>query len=126
MTGRKRRCGWLDLVALRYTSMLNGATKLIMMKSDVMDTFEEIKVCVGYEHEGQVSTAFPFELSDAYKPVYKTFKGWKTDTSKSTKAEELPEELKQYIAFIEETIGVPVVFVSVGPDREQTILRSPL
>ncbi len=126
VTGRKRRCGWLDLVALRYTSMLNGATKLIMMKSDVMDTFEEIKICVGYEHEGQVSTAFPFELSDAYKPVYKTFKGWKTDTSKCTKAEELPEELKQYIAFIEETIGVPVVFVSVGPDREQTILRSPL
>ena len=126
VTGRKRRCGWLDLVALRYTSMLNGATKLIMMKSDVMDTFEEIKICVGYEHEGQVSTAFPFELSDAYKPVYKIFKGWKTDTSKCTKAEELPEELKQYIAFIEETIGVPVVFVSVGPDREQTILRSPL
>lgn len=126
VTGRKRRCGWLDLVALRYTSMLNGATKLIMMKSDVMDTFEEIKICVGYEHEGQVSTAFPFELSDAYKPVYKTFKGWETDTSKCTKAEELPEELKQYIAFIEETIGVPVVFVSVGPDREQTILRSPL
>ncbi len=126
VTGRKRRCGWLDLVALRYTSMLNGATKLIMMKSDVMDTFEEIKVCVGYEHEGQVSTAFPFELSDAYKPVYKAFKGWKTDTSNCTKAEELPEELKQYIAFIEETIGVPVVFVSVGPDREQTILRSPL
>lgn len=126
VTGRKRRCGWLDLVALRYTSMLNGATKLIMMKSDVMDTFEEIKVCVGYEHEGQVSTAFPFELSDAYKPVYKTFKGWKIDTSKCTNAEDLPEELKQYISFIEETIGVPVVFVSVGPDREQTILRSPL
>ena len=126
VTGRKRRCGWLDLVALRYTSMLNGATKLIMMKSDVMDTFEEIKVCVGYEHEGQVSTAFPFELSDAYKPVYKTFKGWETDTSKCTNAEDLPEELKQYISFIEETIGVPVVFVSVGPDREQTILRSPL
>lgn len=126
VTGRKRRCGWLDLVALRYTSMLNGATKLIMMKSDVMDTFEEIKICVGYEHEGRVSTAFPFELSDTYKPIYKTFKGWKTDTSKCTNAEELPEELKQYIAFIEETIGVPVVFVSVGPDREQTILRSPL
>lgn len=126
VTGRKRRCGWLDLVALRYTSMLNGATKLIMMKSDVMDTFEEIKVCIGYEHEGEVSTAFPFELSDAYKPVYKTFKGWKVDTSKCTNAEELPEELKQYISFIEETIGVPVVFVSVGPDREQTILRSPL
>lgn len=126
VTGRKRRCGWLDLVALRYTSMLNGATKLIMMKSDVMDTFEEIKVCIGYEHEGQVSTAFPFELSDAYRPVYKIFKGWKTDTSKCTNAEELPEKLKQYISFIEETIGVPVVFVSVGPDREQTILRSPL
>lgn len=122
VTGRKRRCGWLDLVALRYTTMLNGVTKLIMMKSDVMDAFEEIKVCVGYEHNGEVLTSFPFELSDAYQPVYKSFAGWQTDCTKLTRAEELPQRLKDYIAFIESELGIPVAVVSVGPDREQTIV----
>lgn len=126
VTGRKRRCGWLDLVALRYTVMLNGVTKLIMMKSDVMDTFSEIKVCVGYEHEGEVGTEFPFELSDAYKPVYKSFPGWQCDTSKLRNAEDMPQQLKDYIAFIEAKLGVSIVFVSVGPDREQTIMRASL
>lgn len=122
VTGRKRRCGWLDLVALRYTTMLNGVTKLIMMKSDVMDSFEEIKVCVGYERDGEVSTSFPFELSEAYRPVYKTFAGWQTDCTKLTRAEEFPQALKDYIAFIEKELGIPVAVVSVGPDREQTIV----
>ncbi len=122
VTGRKRRCGWLDLVALRYTTMLNGVTKLIMMKSDVMDTFQEIKVCVGYEHNGEVSTSFPFELSDAYQPVYKTFAGWQNDCSHLTRAEEFPQALKDYIAFIEAELGIPIAVVSVGPDREQTII----
>ncbi len=122
VTGRKRRCGWLDLVALRYTTMLNGVTKLIMMKSDVMDTFQEIKVCVGYEHNGEVSTSFPFELSDAYQPVYKTFAGWQSDCSHLTRAEEFPQALKDYIAFIEAELGIPIAVVSVGPDREQTII----
>lgn len=122
VTGRKRRCGWLDLVALRYTTMLNGVTKLIMMKSDVMDTFQEIKVCVGYEHNGEVSTSFPFELSEAYQPVYRTFAGWQSDCSHLTRAEEFPQGLKDYIAFIEAELGIPIAVVSVGPDREQTII----
>lgn len=126
VTGRKRRCGWLDLVALRYTVMLNGVTKLIMMKSDVMDTFEEIKVCVGYEHDGQVSTDFPFELNDSYKPVYKSFRGWQVDTSALRSEPEMPEALREYIAFIEQELGVEIAYISVGPDREQTIMRAAL
>lgn len=106
--------------------MLNGVTKLIMMKSDVMDSFDEIKICVGYEHNGDISTNFPFELNDSYKPVYKTFKGWNSDTSKCRNTDELPELLKEYISFIEQELEVPVSVVSVGPDREQTIIRSTL
>lgn len=126
VTGRKRRCGWLDLVALRYTVMLNGVTKLIMMKSDVMDTFEEIKVCVGYEIDGRVTTDFPYELSDSCRPVYKSFKGWKTDSSRFKNDADFPKELTDYIAFIEAELGVPIAVVSVGPDRDQTIERMPL
>ncbi len=126
VTGRKRRCGWLDLVALRYTVMLNGVTKLIMMKSDVMDTFEEIKVCVGYEHNGVVSTDFPFELNDSYKPVYKSFRGWQTDTSVLRSEADMPEALREYITFVEQELGVEIAYISVGPDREQTIMRTAL
>lgn len=126
VTGRKRRCGWLDLVALRYTVMLNGVTKLIMMKSDVMDTFEEIKVCVGYEIDGRVTTDFPYELSDSCRPVYKSFKGWQTDSSRFKNDADFPKELTDYIAFIEAELGVPIAVVSVGPDRDQTIERMPL
>lgn len=123
VTGRKRRCGWLDLVALRYAVMLNGVTKLFMMKSDVMDSFSEIKICVGYEYQGTITKNFPFELSEDYKPVYKSFKGWETDTSKLRNQSDFPKELEEYIRFIEQELGVPIVFVSVGPDREQTIER---
>lgn len=123
VTGRKRRCGWLDLVALRYTVMLNGVTKLIMMKSDVMDTFEEIKICVGYEINGIVTQDFPYELSEACKPVYKSFKGWQCDSSGFKSDTDFPTELKQYIAFIEQELDVPIAVVSVGPDRDQTIER---
>lgn len=126
VTGRKRRCGWLDLVALRYTVMLNGVTKLIMMKSDVMDSFEEIKVCVGYERDGQITTDFPYELSESYRPVYRSFEGWRTDSTTIRSEADFPQELCQYIAFIEQELGVPISVVSVGPDREQTILRDTL
>lgn len=126
VTGRQRRCGWLDLVALRYTTMLNGVTKLMMMKGDVMDSFEEIKVCVGYEHNGEVTKEFPYELSDAYKPVYRSFKGWCTDTSVMRSEDQFPEALRTYIAFIEEELGVPIALISVGPDRDQTIIRGTL
>ncbi len=126
VTGRKRRCGWLDLVALRYTVMLNGVTKLIMMKSDVMDTFDEIKVCIAYKKGDDELRDFPFELTDDYQPVYKTFSGWQTDTSAITNEEDMPEALREYIRFIEADLGVSVAFVSVGPDREQTIVRAEL
>lgn len=126
VTGRKRRCGWLDLVALRYTVMISGVTKLMMMKSDVMDSFPEIKVCVAYEKDGQQSTQFPYELGSAYKPVYRTFAGWQCDTSATKSYEALPERLQEYIAFIEDFIGVPIELISVGPDRDQTILRGAL
>ncbi len=121
VTGRKRRCGWLDLVALRYTVMLNGVTQLFMMKSDVMDTFEEIKICVGYEKDGVINKHFPYELNDSYKPVYETLKGWQCDSTKFTSVSDFPQQLKDYIAFIEKEIGVRIALVSVGPDREQTI-----
>ncbi len=123
VTGRKRRCGWLDLVALRYTVMLNGVTKLFMMKSDVMDTFKEIKICTAYECAGKESKNFPYELNDSYKPVYKSMKGWECDSTTFRSEADFPQELKDYIAFIEQEIGVPITLVSVGPDREQTILR---
>lgn len=120
-TGRPRRCGWLDLVALRYSVMLNGATELIMMKADVLDNFETIKICVGYEIEGEVVNHFPYELSDEVNPVYVELPGWKTHLSNIKNQNEFPEELNNYISFIEDEIGIPVSIASVGPNREQTI-----
>lgn len=125
VTGRRRRCGWLDLVALRYTVMLSGVTRLIMMKSDVLDTFETIRVCTHYEQDGVLTQHFPYELSDSVRPVYTDLKGWQCDTSHLTRAEDFPQELRDYIAFIEQEIGVPIAVVSVGPDREQTITLHP-
>lgn len=123
-TGRPRRCGWLDLVALKYAVMMNGCTSLIMMKSDVMNDFDTIKAAVGYEMDGQNIDWFPYEANDKeIKPVYKEFKGWKSDVTKCRTYDELPAELKDYIAFIEEYCGVPVNIVSVGPDRSETIFR---
>ncbi len=120
-TGRPRRCGWLDLVALKYSVMLNGVTELIMMKADVLDQFETIKVCVGYEMEGKTVEHFPFELNDEVKPVYVELPGWQTDLTKIKDQNEFPEELNNYISFIEEEMGIPVSIASVGPNREQTI-----
>lgn len=123
VTGRKRRCGWVDLVALKYTTMLNGVTDLIMMKSDVLDGFEEIKVCVAYEVDGKETTEMPFELSDEVKPVYKSFKGWQQDMTSCTSEAEFSTEFREYLKFIEEYLGIPIYIVSVGPDRAQTIIR---
>ena len=124
-TGRPRRCGWLDLVALKYAVMMNGATHLIMMKSDVLDEFDTIKVCVAYKtKEGGSIDYFPFDAEDdSIEPVYKEFKGWKTDITNCRSFEELPEELKHYITFIEKQTGVNVKIVSVGPNRNETIVR---
>lgn len=122
VTGRERRCGWLDLVALKYTVMVDGANKLIMMKSDVLDTFDTIKVCVAYEIDGKVTDQFPFDASALeIKPIYKEFPGWKTDMTHFKSVEQFPQEFKNYISFLEKELGASIVIVSVGPDREQTI-----
>lgn len=123
VTGRARRCGWIDLVALRYAIMLDGVTQLIMMKSDVLDTFETIKACVAYKIDGKEITDFPFDVDNGIVPVYKEIKGWKTDMTKMTSEEQFPSEFKAYISFLEEQLGVPIGIISLGPDREQTIFR---
>ncbi|TKG96063.1 adenylosuccinate synthase [Puteibacter caeruleilacunae] len=120
-TGRPRRCGWLDLVALKYSIMINGVTELIMMKADVLDDFDTIKVCTSYNIDGESTTEFPFELKDTLKPECIELPGWKTDLTKITDEKDFPEALKSYIKFIEDETGVPVSIVSVGPNRAQTI-----
>lgn len=124
-TGRPRRCGWLDLPALKYAIMINGVTQLFMMKADVLSILEEIKVCTHYKlGDGTVTEEIPFQLMDEdITPVYKSFPGWKKDITAISDYDSMPEELKGYIKFIEEETGVPITIVSVGPDRTQTILR---
>lgn len=121
VTGRERRCGWIDLVALRYAVMLNGVTKLIMMKSDVLDGFDTIKACVAYDINGVETRDFPYDIEQDVKPVYRELPGWKTDLTKSKTPADFPKEFKDYIKFVEQQLGVPVTIVSVGPDRTQTI-----
>lgn len=123
VTGRERRCGWIDLVALKYTIMINGVTHLILMKSDVLDTFPTIKACVAYRKNGETLTHFPYDI-EGVEPVYSELKGWQTDLTQLKNEEELPQEFKEYIAFLEKELGVPVKYVSIGPDRDQTITRS--
>ena len=123
VTGRPRRCGWLDLVALKYTVMLNGVTDLIMMKSDCLDDFDTIKVCTSYRVDGQETSQVPFDTYAEIEPVYTEFKGWKADLTGCRKEEELPSEFKDYIRFMEEYLGVPIKIISLGPDREATIMR---
>ena len=123
VTGRPRRCGWLDLVALKYAVMVDGVTGLIMMKSDVMDDFDTVKVATAYKINGEVVDYFPYEVTDNLEPVYTEFKGWKTPISGIRKYEDFPAEFKAYVEFIEEQTGVPVKIISVGPDREETIIR---
>ena len=123
VTGRKRRCGWIDLVALKYAVMIDGVTQLIMMKSDVLDDFDTIKACVAYKVNGEQIDYFPFDISEGVEPVYVELPGWKTQMSKMQSEDEFPEEFNNYLSFLEEELGVPVKIVSVGPDREQTIVR---
>ncbi|MBP9151186.1 MAG: adenylosuccinate synthase [Flavobacteriales bacterium] len=123
-TGRKRRCGWLDIPALNYAIMINGVTELNMLKTDVLDSFDTIKVCTQYKVNGKLTDQMPFDLTETVEPVYIEMKGWKTDLTGFTNGEPLPSELKDYIAFIEEQTGVPISVVSVGPDREQTLFQN--
>ena len=123
VTGRERRCGWIDLVALKYAIMVDGVTKLIMMKSDVLDGFDTIKACVAYRVNGEEIDYFPFDIAEGVEPIYVELPGWKADMTQMTSEDEFPEEFNAYLTFLEEQLGVPVKIVSVGPDREQTIVR---
>ncbi|WP_420319847.1 adenylosuccinate synthase [Flagellimonas sp.] len=123
-TGRPRRCGWLDLVALKYAVQINGVTELMMMKADVLSGFKNIKVCTAYKYKGEEIQHLPYNIeSENITPVYTELKGWAKDLTKMTKAEELPSALNDYIAYLEEQLNVPIKIVSVGPDRVQTINR---
>lgn len=123
-TGRPRRCGWLDLPALKYAIMLNGVTDLVMTKADVMDDFDTVKVGEKYSYKGKQLDYFPFEINDEdLKPEYSMHKGWKSEITSIDKESDLPKELLDYVAFVEEQTGSPVSIISVGPDRNQTIHR---
>ncbi|MEG1915578.1 MAG: adenylosuccinate synthase [Muribaculaceae bacterium] len=124
VTGRERRCGWIDLVALRYTIMLNGVTQLIMMKSDVLDSFDTIKACNSYLINGEEISDFPFSIDENITPIYTELPGWKTDMTTMKLESQFPTHFKEYIAYIEKQLNVPITIVSVGPDREQTIIRN--
>lgn len=123
VTGRERRCGWIDLVALKYAIIINGVTKLIMMKSDVLDTFATIKACVAYNINGKITTELPYDLAKDVEPVYKEIKGWQTDLTQCTSEEQLPQAFLDYITFLEKELETPISIISVGPDRAQTITR---
>ncbi|MGA0011671.1 MAG: adenylosuccinate synthase [Flavobacteriaceae bacterium] len=124
-TGRARRCGWLDLVALKYAITVNGVTELNMMKADVLSGFETIKVCTHYTYKGELIDHLPFDIDAKYvQPVYKTMKGWNADLTGLRSIDELPKELEQYIHYLEEALQVPITIVSVGPDRSQTLFRN--
>ena len=123
VTGRPRRCGWLDLVALKYAVMLSGVTDLIMMKSDCLDSFETIKVCTSYKVDGIETDQVPFDTYAHIEPVYTEFKGWNADLTGCRDEKELPEEFTSYIAFMEKYLGVPIKIISLGPDRDATIMR---
>jgi adenylosuccinate synthase len=124
-TGRPRRCGWLDLPALKYSIMINGVTQLFMMKADVLNIFEEIKICTHYQlPSGETIDRLSFEITDLeVKPVYKQMKGWHCSLSNVRTYEDFPDELKEYVSYLEEELKVPIRLVSVGPDRVQTIMK---
>lgn len=124
VTGRERRCGWIDLVALRYSIMVNGVTQLIMMKSDVLDHFSEIKACVAYKQNGKVIDYFPYNINKGIEPVYETLPGWNKDMTGMTSEEQFPKEFSDYIRFLESQLETPIKIISIGPDRSQTIERN--
>jgi adenylosuccinate synthase len=123
-TGRPRRCGWLDLPALKYACMINGVTKLIMMKADVLSYVDKVRVCVAYEYKGKTLDYLPYEiLDDDIKPIYENLSPWTDDLTGMREYNELPETLKSYVEYIEEKVGIPITIVSVGPDRTQTLRK---
>lgn len=123
VTGRERRCGWIDLVALRYSIMVNGVTQLIMMKSDVLDTFPTIKACTAYKVNGEETRDFPYNIEKGIEPIYTELPGWQTDMTQFTSEDEFPQQFKDYVAFLEKELETPITVISIGPDRAQTIVR---
>lgn len=122
VTGRNRRCGWIDLVALRYAIMINGVTDLVMMKSDVLDGFETIKACIAYTKDGVTTTDMPYD-TDGWQPVYEELPGWKTPLSDLRRESDFPPAFKAYISYLEQMLETPIKIISVSPDREATIIR---
>lgn len=122
VTGRNRRCGWLDLVALKYAAMVNGVTQLVMMKSDVLDTFPTLKICTAYKKDGIVTSDMPYDLN-GWEAVYEEIEGWNCDLTHITSEDKFPKALSNYIAFIEKYMNIPITIISVGPDRNATIVR---
>lgn len=124
-TGRPRRCGWLDLPALKYAIMVCGATRLYMMKADVLSGFNEIKSCTHYKNkQGELLSNIPYDLDEeGLEPVYKSFEGWQEDLTEMTSIDQLPKQLTEYIKYVEQEVGVPIDIVSVGPDRKQTLFK---
>ncbi|MCK7591740.1 adenylosuccinate synthase [Subsaxibacter sp. CAU 1640] len=123
-TGRARRCGWLDLVALKYACQVNGVTQLIMMKGDVLSGFKTLKVCTAYKYKGETIHHFPFNIDEEnVTPIYTEMKGWNADLTEMTEASQMPQALLEYIQFLEKELELPITIVSVGPDRKQTIVR---
>ena len=123
-TGRPRRCGWLDLVALKYACRINGVTKLMMMKTDVLSGFDKVLICTNYKYRGLIIDNLPYDLYDeSIEPIYQEFNGWSEDLRKLKNSDELPENLNKYIDFLEKELNIPIVIVSVGPDRKETLFR---
>lgn len=123
-TGRPRRCGWLDLVALKYACQVNGVTQLMMMKADVLSGFKTLKVCTAYNYKGETISHLPYNIEpENVQPIYTDFKGWAEDLTEMSEASQLPATLNEYIAFLEKELEIPITIVSVGPDRKQTIFR---
>ena len=123
-TGRARRCGWLDIPALKYAIMLNGVTQLIMMKSDVLSGFEKLKICTHYRYKGKVIDYMPYDVvHEMLEPIYDEINGWNQNLEQVTDCEELPQALNDYVSFIEKATGLPITIISVGPDRKQTLIR---
>ena len=121
-TGRPRRCGWIDLVALQFACMINGVTQIIMTKADILDNLEELKVCNGYKINGEEKSYVPFQMNRvAIEPIYKSFKGWNKDITAITDFTALPGEMKDYISYLDNFLGVPVKFISNGPGRDQLV-----
>jgi adenylosuccinate synthase len=124
-TGRPRRCGWIDLVALKFACMINGVTKIVMTKADVLDAFEELQVCTAYNIDGNNTEEVPYQMTGInLNPVYKKFKGWKTDSSALKNEKDLPAAMQQYVEFINQYLGVKVNYISNGPGRDQIVSLS--